>query len=96
MTKPWGGIRKRSAPGAILVDGGGEQLDLVLGLIRQHRPDMTLILDFIHVLEYLWKAAYGFHPVESVDPEDWVAEQALKILQGKAEEIVYGLRQSAR
>ncbi|MBP8644911.1 MAG: hypothetical protein KBH99_02165 [Syntrophobacteraceae bacterium] len=79
-----------------MVDGGGEQLDLVLGLIRQHRPDMTLILDFIHVLEYLWKAAYGFHPVESVDPEDWVAEQALKILQGKAEEIVYGLRQSAR
>jgi hypothetical protein len=85
MKRPW----------AILVDGGEKQLDLVLGLIRQYRPDVSLILDFIHVLEYLWKAAYGFHAVGSFEAENWVAERALKILQGKASDVARGLRQSA-
>lgn len=85
---------EKKRPWAILVDGGEKQLDLVLGLIRRHRPDVSLILDFIHVLEYLWKAAYGFHPVGSVGAQDWVAERALKILQGKAAEVICGLRQS--
>jgi hypothetical protein len=53
-------------------------------LIRRYRPDASRILDFIHVLEYLWKGAYGFHPVGSVEAENWVADQAFKILQGKA------------
>jgi hypothetical protein len=77
-----------------LLDGAEKQLDLVLDLIRRHRPGASLILDFIHVLEYLWKAAYGFHPVGSVECENRVAERALKILQGKAAEVACGLRQS--
>jgi hypothetical protein len=85
MKRPW----------AILVDGGEKQLDLVLGLIRRYRPDVSLILDFIHVLEYLWKAAYGFHAVGSVESENWVAERALKILQGEAADVAHGLRQGA-
>lgn len=86
---------EKKRPWAILVDGGEKQLDLVLGLIQRHRPDVSLILDFIHVLEYLWKAAYGFHPVGSIGSEDWVAERALGILQGKAAEVIRGLRQGA-
>ncbi|GKT10457.1 hypothetical protein [Desulforhabdus sp. TSK] len=58
---------EKKRPWAILVDGGEKQLDLVLGLIHRHRPDVSLILDFIHVLEYLWKAAYGFHAAGSVE-----------------------------
>jgi hypothetical protein len=79
---------EKKRPWAILLDGSEKQLDLVLGLIRRHRPDVSLILDFIHVLEYLWNAAYGFYPVGSVESEDWVAERALKILQEKAAEVV--------
>ena len=85
MKRPW----------AVLVDGGEKQLDLVLGFIRRYRPDVSLILDFIHVLEYLWKAAYGFHAVGSVESENWVAERALKILQGEATDVAHGLRQGA-
>ena len=80
---------------AILVDGGEKQLDLVLGCIRRYRPDVSLILDFIHVLEYLWKAAYSFHCVGTVESENWVAERALKILRGKATDVAQGLRQGA-
>lgn len=86
---------EKKRPWAILVDGGEKQLDLILDFIGQYRPDVTLILDFIHVLEYLWKAAYGFHAVGSVEAENWVAERALQILRGEAAVLAQGLRQSA-
>jgi hypothetical protein len=85
----------KKRPWAILVDGGEKQLDILLGLIHRYRPDVSLILDFIHVLEYLWKAAFGFHAVGSIEAEDWVAEHALKILRGEAAAVASGLRQSA-
>ena len=86
---------EKKRPWAILVDGGEKQLELVLGCIRRYRPDVSLILDFIHVLEYLWKAAWGFHVVGSVEAESWVAERALNILRGEAAAVAVGLRQSA-
>jgi hypothetical protein len=85
MKRPW----------TILVDGGEKQLDLILGFIDRYRPDVSLILDFIHVLEYLWKAAYSFNAVGSVETENWVAERALKILRGEAADVAHGLRQGA-
>jgi hypothetical protein len=83
LRKHCGVIRKGSARGAVLVDGGEKQLDLVLDFIDQYRPDVSLIPDFIHVLEYPWKAAYGFHTVGSIEAENRVAQQALKILRGR-------------
>ena len=32
------------------------------GRPKRHRVKVTIVLDLIHVLEYLWKAAYVFHP----------------------------------
>ena len=52
-------------------------------------------MDFIRVLEYLWKAAFAFHAVGGVEAQNWVAERALKVLQGKASEMICGLRQSS-
>jgi hypothetical protein len=86
---------QKMRPWAILVDGGEKQLDIILGFIRQYRPDVSLILDFIHVLEYLWKAARGFHAIGSIEAEKWVAERALNILRGQAATVAIGLRQSA-
>ena len=86
---------ERKRPWAILVDGGEKQLDIVAGLILRYRPEASLILDFIHVLEYLWRAAFGLHAVGSAEAENWVAEHALKILQGKAAAVAGELRQSA-
>jgi hypothetical protein len=54
----------------------------------------TLILDFIHVLDKLWKAAFVFHREGSLDAELWVLERALRILSGQVAQVVKGLRQS--
>jgi hypothetical protein len=65
----------------MVVDGHKQQLNAISPSIEQYRAQTTtLILDFIRVLEYLWKAAYCFHPEGSEAAEQWVHERALLIL----------------
>jgi hypothetical protein len=56
---------------------------------------VTLILDLLHVLEKLWKAAYVFHAEGSLDAQCWVLDRTWQILRGEASQVVKGLRQSA-
>lgn len=81
---------------AVLIDGQPQQLKNILKSIEQYDAERTiLILDFIHVLEYLWKAAYEFHKEGSEEAEAWVARRALQILQGKSSDVAAGIRRSA-
>jgi hypothetical protein len=79
----------------MLVDGEEHQLDYAKASARKAGVSLTIILDFIHVLEYLWKAAFGFHAPGTVEAETWVMERALRILQGNASEVATQIRQSA-
>ena len=85
----------RSRPWTILVDGGETQLEIILSYIKRYRPDAMLILDFIHVLEYIWKAAHGLFGVGSKEAQAWVAEQALGILKGEAATVAVDMRRKA-
>ena len=53
------------------------------------------MIDFIHVIEYLWKAAWCFHPPRDPVMEDWVIIQGLDILGGRAAEVTSRIRQLA-
>jgi hypothetical protein len=79
----------------VLVDGGPDQLRIV----RRHRKllagKLTLVLDFIHVAGYVWKAAHAFHERGSGAARQWVDEKLLAILQGKASDVAAGIRRSA-
>jgi hypothetical protein len=55
---------------------------------------VTLILDLMHVLEKLWKAAYVFHAEGSLEADLWVLERTLRILDGRVSQVIKGLRQS--
>ena len=55
--------------------------------------DVTLILDLIHALDKLWKAAYVFHDEGSLEAELWVRQRTLRILRGQVSGVVQGLRQ---
>jgi len=85
----------RSRPWAILVDGGEQQLEIILAYIKCCRPNAILILDFIHVLEYVWKAAHALFTVGSQEAQAWVAEQALRILKGEAATVAVDMRRKA-
>ena len=79
----------------ILVDGHKHQLDTIELLIKNRKLKATIILDFIHVLEYLWKAAYCFENPGSEEIEEWVRGRGLKILEGKSADVASEIKQSA-
>jgi hypothetical protein len=56
---------------------------------------LTIILDIIHVIEYLWDAAAALHGASTPEAEDWVSERLLLVLQGNASSVAAGMRRSA-
>jgi hypothetical protein len=56
--------------------------------------NVTLILDLMHALEKLWKAAYVFHAEGSLEADLWALDRTLRILSGDVGQVVKGLRQS--
>ena len=52
-----------------LVDDNQTQLDLLGKLARKHQVQLTVVLDLIHVAEYLWSAAVAFHDEASPQRE---------------------------
>ena len=53
------------------------------------------IVDIIHVLEYLWKAAKVLFAPEDPHAAQWVADQIEHLLQGQVSAIVNSLRRSS-
>src|SRR5437899_1198306 len=64
-----------------------------LQILVSKNLQVTLILDLLHVLEKLWKAAYVFHAEGSTEAEQWVRLRAEKILEGHVSQVVQGIRQ---
>jgi len=80
----------------ILVDGQPQQLKYIHACMERYGlSDVPIVLDFVHVLEYLWKAAYCFESEGTQEAEAWVQERALKILNGKCSDVAAGMRRSA-
>jgi hypothetical protein len=71
-----------------LVDGDNYQLGLIQARAAARGITLAIVIDFIHVLEYLWKAAWCFHPPRDPAMEDWVTAQGLDILHGRAAEVI--------
>lgn len=79
----------------ILIDGLPHQINLINKVMNRMKIKATIVMDFIHVLEYLWKAAWCFFEKGNPAVEDWVAERALKVLKGKCVQVAKGMRLSA-
>ncbi len=71
-------------PPIALVDGNNHQIDRIHTEAAARGIDITIIVDFIHVLEYLWKAAWCFHDEADPAAETWVRDKATAILDGHA------------
>ena len=79
----------------VLLDGHVDQLARVRAAAKRHRVRVTIVLDLIHVLEYLWSAAYVFHPEGSPEAEEWVTERLLWLLCGDAGQVIASIRRTA-
>jgi hypothetical protein len=87
---------KKCRTWVVLVDGHRQQLKNIKSSLALHGiVNVTLVLDFVHVLEYLWKAVLCFEEEASEGAERWVQERMLKILQGESSNVAAGIRRSA-
>lgn len=78
-----------------VVDGNKSQLRLIQQEARRHELDVTIVVDMIHVAEYLWKAGAVLNPTASVELEAWVQQRLLEILRGRSSLVAAGMRRSA-
>jgi hypothetical protein len=78
-----------------LVDGDVHQLGLIRAQAAARGITLVILIDFIHVLEYLWKAAWCFHPPRDPAMEDWVTAQGLDILHGRTGAVIARIGQLA-
>jgi hypothetical protein len=79
----------------VLVDGNNTQIEAVTAGAAARGVQVTIVIDFIHVAEYAWKAAWSFFDKGDPDAEDWVAAQLRNILHGKSAQVAAGIRRRA-
>ena len=78
-----------------LVDGNNHQIDRIQAEARARQVGVTIVVDFVHVLEYLWKAAWCFYDEGDLDAERWVRARARAVLEGQAATAAAGIRRRA-
>ncbi|HEX9517243.1 MAG TPA: ISKra4 family transposase, partial [Streptosporangiaceae bacterium] len=78
-----------------LVDGNRQQIEAIAAEATSRTLTIRIIIDFVHVMEYLWKAAWSFFEHGDPAAEEWVAAQATKILEAKAGQVAAGIRRRA-
>jgi hypothetical protein len=69
----------------VLVDGAEHQLGLIRAEAARRGITIQLIIDIIHVLEYIWGAAWSLHEAGDPAAEDWVAVKAVAVLAGDSD-----------
>jgi hypothetical protein len=71
----------------VLAGGAEHQLGLIRAEAARRGVTIHIIIDLIHVLEYLWKAAWSLHATGDPAAEDWVAAKALAVLAGDSARV---------
>jgi hypothetical protein len=78
-----------------LVDGNKTQIAAYEREAKERGIELFLLVDIIHVLEYLWKAALPLHRGARDEAERWVTDHLLALLEGDSRNVAAGLRRSA-
>jgi len=81
-------IRQRVA----LTDGAEALQDQM----RHYFPNFTLVLDIIHVVEYLWAAGTALYGETDPQRETWVKTQTLDILSSRVNQVLARLEESLK
>ena len=79
----------------VLVDGNIDQVRYARQAAVGIGQPITLILDIIHAIEYVWKAAWALHAKSDPAAERWVLDKLRCLLDGKVSTVAAGIRRSA-
>ncbi|GAB3177983.1 hypothetical protein GCM10027162_28330 [Streptomyces incanus] len=79
----------------VLVDGAPHQIDLINTEARERGVKVHIVIDIVHVLEYLWGAGHGLHESGDKTIEAWVARTARTVLAGDSGKAAAAIRAAA-
>jgi hypothetical protein len=74
----------------VLVDGNNHQIDRIHAEAHTHGVKVNVILDFVHVLQYLWDAAADLHATQP-GRAGFVARTARDLLHGHPGRVILDL-----
>jgi hypothetical protein len=72
----------------VLIDGARHQLDLVQAEAGRRRVKVNILIDIVHVSEYVWAAGHCLHKPGTPQAEGWVGGHLTTILHGQVERAV--------
>jgi hypothetical protein len=78
-----------------LVDGNNHQIHRIRTEARKRNLKIPIVVDFIHVLEYLWSACWCFFQEGDPAAEQWVSDKARQVLDGRAGIVAAAIRRKA-
>ena len=78
-----------------LVDGNNHQIQRIKAGAKARKVKVTIVVDFVHVLEYLWNATWCLHAARDPAAEQWVHRQATAVLNGHARRVAGQIRRRA-
>lgn len=77
-----------------LVDGDESQQTAIYDEARRHQRSLTLVLDIIHVLHYLWLAGFALNGKDPHKTEAWVLRFLRKLLTGPVANVIADIQRS--
>jgi hypothetical protein len=86
---------QRTKQWVALVDGNPTQLGLLYASAAAYGVTLCIVLDLIHVLQYLWKAARALHTAAAPEAATWVTARLEQLLRGRSHYVAAGMRRSA-
>jgi len=76
-------------------DGDQKQLRSLAKTATELSVKLIIILDLIHLLEYLWHSAWALFEPTDTKAEEWVSKHLLEILSARSSIVAAALRRSA-
>jgi hypothetical protein len=78
-----------------LVDGNRDQITAIQAEAATRGVDLPIVIDFVHVVEYVWDAAWAFFDKDDPTVEGWVTRMLRNILDGKATAVATEIQEYA-
>jgi len=78
-----------------LVDGNTHQIERIQAEAQARNINVPVIIDLIHVIEYIWKAARSFFDEGDRAAQAWVRDKATAVLNGQARQVAATIRGQA-
>ena len=79
----------------VLIDGARSQWDQIEAEAARRGVRVRIVMDLLHVMSYVWKAANALHGTGTRDAEAWACKYVGRLLTDSMVDTVAGMRQSA-